>query len=449
MASSEPPLRLRTIGVYALPATASGFMTALISFYFLKFSTDVLLLAPGVIGLFFAISRFWDAATDPLVGYWSDRTRTRLGRRRPWFLAAALPLGLVFVGLWAPPTFLSGSALVWWMGIGVILFYSAHTVLVVPHASLGAELSLDHHERTRVFAGRLILDLSGVMLAAGAMFLLERTADARATASWIAAAAALVCVLLILFATGRVRERPEYQGRGGTSPYASFGDVLRNPHARILIAVFLLEVLGFSSLATLMPYAMEYWFHMQGMGSIFIGSALGVMALTIPIWIPLSRRFGKRNVWTATLFARALAFGAIFFMDEENWTQIIVSIGVIGATYGGGSVLGPSVKADVIDYDELQTGERKEGAYFASWNLSSKAGAGLAIALTGLMLQSTGFQPNVEQTPTALLGIKLLFSAFPCLFYTLAGLLMLRLRLSERDHLQIRAALDQRASEGT
>ncbi len=99
MTSSEPPLPLRTIVIYALPASASGFMTALISFYFLKFSTDVLLLAPGVIGLFFAISRFWDAVTDPLAGYWSDRTRTRLGRRRPWFLAAALPLGLVFVGL--------------------------------------------------------------------------------------------------------------------------------------------------------------------------------------------------------------------------------------------------------------------------------------------------------------------------------------------------------------
>ncbi len=333
------------------------------------------------------------------------------------------------------------------MGIGIVLFYSAHTVLVVPHASLGAELSLDHHERTRVFAGRLILDLSGVMLAAGALFLLERTADARVTASWIAAVAALAGILVIALATARVRERPEYQGRGGTSPYASFGDVLRNPHARILIAVFLLEVLGFSSLVTLMPYAMEYWFHMPGMGSIFIGSALGVMALTIPIWIPLSRRFGKRNVWTATMFVRAVAFGAIFFMDEENWTQIIVSIGVIGSTYGGGSVLGPSVKADVIDYDEFRTGERKEGAYFASWNLSSKAGAGLAIALTGFMLQATGFQPNVEQTPTALLGIKFLFSGFPCIFYLLGGALLLRFRFSEREHLQIRAALDERAAE--
>lgn len=421
-------------------------MGALISFYFLKFSTDVLLLAPGVIGLFFGLSRIWDAVSDPLAGYWSDRTQTRYGRRRPWFLAAALPLAIAFVGLWAPPASLSPGALTAWMGIGIVFFYSAQTVLVVPHASLGAELSTDHHDRTRVFTGRVVFDIAGFVLAAGALYLFERAADVRTTATWIAVVASLGTLVLIGVATASVRERPEYQGRGGTNPYASFGDVFRNPHARSLLAVFALETLGFSCMITLLPYAVEYWLDLQGMGSIFIGAAAGVMALTIPSWAPLSRRFGKRDVWIATLFLRAAAFGTLFFFGSADPYVIGVSIGVIGASFGGGNVLGPSVKADVIDYDEHRTGQRKEGVYFASWNLAVKTGGGLAIVLSGFALEAAGFRPNVEQTPTALLGIRVLFAGLPGVFYLIAALLMLRFTLTEQVHLEIRAGLDAQRS---
>ena len=97
---SETRLPLGTIATYSLPAAATGFMGALISFYFLKFATDVLLLAPAVMGFWFGLSRLWDAVTDPVAGYWSDRTRLPLGRRRPWMLAGALPMAAVFLGLW-------------------------------------------------------------------------------------------------------------------------------------------------------------------------------------------------------------------------------------------------------------------------------------------------------------------------------------------------------------
>ena len=120
---------LPKILVYALPAVGDGFMTSLVSFFFLKFAADVLLLAPGLMGLLFGLSRIWDAVSDPLVGYWSDRTRSRLGRRRPWLAGGAVPMALFFVALWAPPSFLTGSALVAWLGVAIVLFYTAHTTV--------------------------------------------------------------------------------------------------------------------------------------------------------------------------------------------------------------------------------------------------------------------------------------------------------------------------------
>ncbi len=439
------PLSRAAIAIYALPAATTGFMGSLISFYLLKFSTDVLLIAPALMGFLFGLSRLWDAVTDPLAGYWSDRTRSRLGRRRPWLLAAALPLALSFAALWSPPRSLAGSSLALWMGVGILLFYSAQTVLNVPHAALGAELTSDHHDRTRVFGGRLLVDLCGVLLAAGALYLLERSVDVRATATAVAAAAAVVALGLILLSTVRVRERAEYQGRGGTSSIAAFRDVLGNPHARLLIAVFFLEWLGFAGLTTVLPYVTQYLLQMPGMTSVFLGSAIAVMVASVPIWIPLSRRFGKRELWIASMAIRAAAFGAIFFVPPGAWVPLLVAVVVIGSTHGCGAVVGPSIKADVIDFDEYRSGQRKEGAYFATWNLATKGGAGFAIIVTGFALQATGFEPNAEQSGATLLVLRALLGAVPCLLFALATALLVRFSLDEREHARIRAAIAARA----
>ena len=97
MEVSDERVPLATILIYASPAPCVGFMFFLVSMYLMKFSTDVLLIAPGVMGLIFGLSRIWDGISDPLAGYFSDRTETRIGRRRPWMLASLVPIVLVFV----------------------------------------------------------------------------------------------------------------------------------------------------------------------------------------------------------------------------------------------------------------------------------------------------------------------------------------------------------------
>lgn len=423
-------------------------MGGLVSFYLLKFSTDVLLIAPGVMGLIFGASRIWDAVSDPLAGYWSDRTRSRWGRRRPWLALAALPLGIAFVGVWAPPRGLSGPQLAAWMAAGVMLYFSAQTALAVPHASLGAELSADHHERTRIFAGRMLFEVTGFFLASAGLYLLERTADARAVAGWLALAASLGTLALTVASAARVRERPEHQGRGGRSPYASFGDVFRNPHARLLLGVFFLETLGFTTMITALPFATQYVLEMQGQASILLGSAVVVMVASVPLWLRLSRRLGKRNLYLATLALRAVAFGAMFLTPPGAWLPTLLGVIAIGSAYAGGNMLGPSMKADVIDYDEYRTGERKEGAYFATWSFAMKSGAGAAVALTGFALELGGFRANLEQTADAALAIRGLFAGAPCLCYALAAGSLLRFQLDERSHAALQAAIAERARAG-
>ena len=118
---------------YALPPVGAGYMFCLVTLYTMKFSTDVLLIAPALMGTIYGISRFLDAISDPLVGYLSDKTKTPMGRRRPWLLGAVLPAMLFFWMLSAPPEGMTAGSLALWMGVAIIGFFSAQTMFIVPH----------------------------------------------------------------------------------------------------------------------------------------------------------------------------------------------------------------------------------------------------------------------------------------------------------------------------
>ena len=200
-------LRLAVILDYTAPTVGIGFMFLLVNLYLMKFSTDVLLIAPGAMGLIFGFSRIWDALSDPVAGYLSDRTHTRLGRRRPWILAGSVPIAGVFVLLWSPPASLAGAGLVGWMAAMVFGFYTAMTIFIVPHTSLGAELTDSYHDRTRIFGVRHITWTIGSALALVGMWMLIEASDPRATALQVSLLVAGFTVALLLWAVVRLREQ--------------------------------------------------------------------------------------------------------------------------------------------------------------------------------------------------------------------------------------------------
>jgi GPH family glycoside/pentoside/hexuronide:cation symporter len=420
--------------VYSAPVLGLFSGAALISMYLLKFATDVLLIAPATIGAIFLAGRIWDAVSDPLVGTLSDRTRTRLGRRRPWMLASAVPLGLSIAALWSPPQAAEGARLVAWVGGSFLLFYTFYTSFRVPHMALGAELSRGYHDRTRVFGVMQAVESLGMMLAAGALYLIEQAAEPRGMAAGLSTGIGLLTIALVIVASALLRERAEFQQRGGRSARRVFGDVLGNPHARLLIAVFFFEQLGFAVLIALLPYLTEYVLLEPGSTARYIFAALVALMASIPVWIRLSRSFGKKPVWVFSIAVKILVFACLFFLDAGSSLMLLAVTLVFGAMSGCGSVVGPSLKADVVDWDEGRTGERKEGAYFATWNFAQKTAAGIAGWLTGTMLALSGFEPNVEQGESALLGMRLLVSAWPFALHLAALVLVLRFSLDESAH---------------
>ena len=166
--------------------------------------------------------------------------------------------------------------------------------------------------------------------------------------------------------------------------------------------------------------------------------------LSIPLWVRASRRFGKRNVWIVAMLGMAVSFGSTALIGEGDVTALAGILILAGVSAGCGGAIGFSMLADVIDYDEFQSGERKEGAYAAAQGFATKAANATIILVTSLVLQVSGFEPNVEQAPAVKLAISGLFAGGPFLLFLVGAYLLTRMRLDQREHARIQAELQRR-----
>ena len=442
---------------FGIPAIGAGYMYLLLSLYVMKFSTDVLLIAPAIMGLIFSISRIWDAISDPLVGYLSDRTKNKFGRRRSWILASCIPISIGFYAVFSPPENFQGQYLIFWMALSILTFYSAMTLFFVPHMALGAELSNDYHERSKLFGIRHICYTIGSSISLGTIYLLineelSLNGDVRQLAKDQAIFAVLIMTILISLSVFKLREKTEFQGRVKANPLKAFRDVWLNPHAKLLIIVTFIENIGSAAIATLTLYISQYVVGAPAWAPIIILAYMIPSILSVPFWLPLSTYFGKIKVWVSSMMLTAVSFGGMFFLPfissmEERLTLIIILAFFAGLASGCGGTIGPSVQGDVIDYDEYTTHERKEGTYFAAWNFIFKSAYGVMLLMTGFVLQIAGFIPNQDQTMEVKIAMVSLYGLLPLICYTIGAILFSRFKLDEKAYSVIRKDLDMRASK--
>ncbi len=436
---------LRDLVLYAGPIFGLTTTLFFVQFYFLKFAADVLLIAPGVVGAVFALGRVWDAISDPLVGRLSDRTHTRLGRRRPWMLAGIPVLAIAFAMTWIPPRGLEGVALTAWITVGLLLYFTGFTVYFIPHQSLGAELSTRHHERTRIFGARQASFIVGMFLAFGAIQYVTLAEDGRAAAARVVALALPIACAVLLLPPLLLRERHEYQGRGGGEALAALRDVLRNPHAARILVVQFVDSLGLGVVGVIAPFMAEYVMKRPDMIGVLPAFLVVAQLVSIPLWVRLCRRYGKKQTWIVSMVGTAFAFGGLGFVSENSVVYASLVLVAIGIFTGCGGAVVPSLMADVIDFDEFATGERKEGIYSAALGFAFKSGAAIIVVVAGFTLQLAGFVPNAEQGPAVRVAILALSSAVPFVAFLLGALVFRGFRLDAGEHARIRGAIDTRS----
>ena len=371
-------------------------------------------LSPALVGLLGALPRLTDAITDPLMGYITDNTRSKYGRRRPYIFVGAIAVGIIFALLWQLPLGKSDTYYFWYFLIGSLIFYLAYTIYATPWVALGYELTPDYHERTRLmgvqnFIGNIAYMISPYFLAIMyAESFKNEVEGASVLAIAIGAGVIILGVMPAIFLRERFKEAPagdvaiEDAGsaivRNMKSFFRGFLLTLKfKPFLKLCVATFLVFN-GFILIASFQSYVIIYYVFGGDAerGAAFVGhsgllqAVTGLVVIAFVTW--LATVIGKRRAFFVSTGVSMVGYALKWFCyTPDNPWLLLIPAPLMAFGLAGLFTLMPSMICDVVDCDEVETHERREGMYGSIFWWVVKLGQSVAIFGGGLLLVATGF----------------------------------------------------------
>ena len=404
-------LRRGTMAAYGFGAAAYGVKDAGFGTFLLLFYNQVLGVPAATVGLVIMAALLFDAFIDPLVGFLSDRTRSRWGRRHPWMYASALPIALGYIALWDPPAMGQAATLGWLFGWAVVV-RTAISCYEVPSVALTPELSGDYDERTRIMAWRYLFGwVGGLSMLVTAYLVVLAPVPAAASRDAYAlfgiVSAAVIVVAILASAAGTHREipnlpQPAIAPTRLSDSFRELFETIRNRAFAVLMIAglcsYTIQGLGYA----LSNYFYAYVWRLEGAALVYLIFALLLGAFGAFTVAPRVARRGSKARWAMVfgLSAATLNTGPYWLrlaglFPEPGTTamfQVYFAFVVLGTMCSvAGFILGASMMADVVEQSEDVTGRRSEGVFFAGSLFVQKCTSGLGIFLAGIMLTLAGF----------------------------------------------------------
>jgi GPH family glycoside/pentoside/hexuronide:cation symporter len=436
---------------YGLADLGFALITSAMQFFLLFYYTDVAGINPALAGTALLVGKLtWDALNDPLFGYWSDRTRSRFGRRRIYMLIGAVPLGIAACIMFSLPKGLTGVAAFLAVLLSFWLVDTFHTMTTTPYYALTPELTRDYNERASLTSIRMVFSVFGYILGAAATTILAgvfQGTGLNLQQAWSLTGAIFgaIAILTTLITTFSVREDPAMAGEPSKMPpvKAIFTSFKNKPFIILMIA-FILSSFSFTVLTALVPYFIQYQLNMKDQ----VSFVLLVMLVTIGIFLVpaklVSDRINKGPAYALGLFIASVAVISSFFFPHQSTPLIYVVAAVAGLGFSAQWVFPWSMIPDVVEYDEKMTGERREGIYYGLWAFLTKFTGALGVAVSGWALNLFGYVPNVEQTTRALFGIRLFFAIVPAAVILVSLPFLIWYPITRRNHAELVRELAER-----
>lgn len=439
-------LPLSTKLIYAAPAFAGSALGLPIFVFMPKFYADDVGAPLGFIALAIAFARAFDAITDPLMGWISDRTKTAWGRRRPWLAVGAPLCAVAAFALFSPPNELTPVTAAWWFLGAFSLYFLFHTIYEIPYLALGSELSMNYHERSSLFGWRTAVALVGQTVAGAGLFVFGSDEPAANRAAFTGMGMFYAGLLVAFYALliARVRERSEFVRRESNPLIPGVRRAVRNGPFRIILLSYVVTSITGAIPATLAPFFVEYVLQPENPESIVgltILLYIGMGVFSIPGWVALSKRFGKRTTWLWSFWIGIVASASLFFLGQGDTPLFLLLILIVGVG-NGSALLHPSMQADIIDYDELLTGKRREAQYNSFWGIVPKFVAIPSAAVPLAVLAQLGYVGNQPQSETVTFALRLIFLA-PALAGIVGFVIALRFPMTESIHRAVLAGIDR------
>jgi GPH family glycoside/pentoside/hexuronide:cation symporter len=429
----------------------------LMSFWALKYLTDTVGISARWAGIAVMAGKAWDAVTDPVMGFISDRTLSPWGRRRIYLLSGAVPMFFTMAFFFTAPAYLPQSLHIAWAVLALMLLNTASTIINVPYSSLTPELTSDYHEQSSLNGYRFGCAVIGTIAGAGAVqplvqvFARPGAADPLLdrggfSAMGLILGAVMMIVTLITFFGTREKTytRQDLPTEGFFSTYKR---VFRNKPFVFLLLTYALHMTGISFLTTILTYYTGNVLHRADITTMVMLVLLLTAMAFIPVSVLVSKKIGKKRTYQICFVIIASACGIIYLLGHRLPAGFFYGLMVYAGIGVGFSYVAPfAMVPDAIEYEALKTGERKEGAYYGMWTFISKLGTALAIFVSGQILELGGYIPqagnsSVVQPPPVFNAIRLIIGPIPIV---VLGTAILLIQFYPLDQKRYRDLLEKR-----
>jgi GPH family glycoside/pentoside/hexuronide:cation symporter len=440
MTSPNNKLSVRFKILFGTGDLTTNSFQAVILFYQLFFLTDVAGLRPSQAAWAIAIGRIWDAVNDPLFGIISDRIKSPLGRRRVVLLFGAVPLGVSFMLMWIIPN-TSEAFLVIYYALAFILFDTCYTAIHVSYNALTPVVTRDYDERSSLNGYRMFFGLTGSLGAIIlATVLAEQVADQQALFLLLGIGLGLFNMIppLIVYAItkdyrSQLEERP-------LSARASVSETVKNRAFQMLMGLYLFSWTTASIMAAVLIFFANYYLDRPDQANYYVLAAQGAAILFIPLVVYMARKLDKRRTFVINCAWWIVLLLLLFFVPPEMAGLVFVLAALAGLGIATVYVIPWAMIPDIIEDDQLKTGQRREGSYYALVSFFQKLGTGFALWVMGQVFELAGYinpvpgEPLPAQPETAVLAIQLFMSIIPAVLLVVAILFALRYPISREKH---------------
>jgi GPH family glycoside/pentoside/hexuronide:cation symporter len=372
------------------------------------------------------IARAWDMISDPVMGIIADRTQTRWGKFRPYILWMALPYSILAVLTFSTPN-IGETGKVIYAAVTYLSLMTVFTAINLPYSSLGAVMTADTMERAGLNSYRFIFAFVGQLIVSGTALTLANyfgKGDQAKGYQITLGLFAIVSFILFMITFSSTRERVHPPKEQKANLKEDFKGLLKNRPWVILFFVGIISFVMFAMQNLSVAYYFKYYIGKEEGVQLFNVIGTVALILAIPLSKPLSKRFGKRNVFLASSLLSGIFFILLYLPGAKDINLIYMFNILAKICYAPAVPLLWTMLADTADYSEWKSGRRSTGLVFSAATFAQKAGWGIGGALAGWLLAIFKFTPNVEQSAEAINGIKLMISVFPGILYMSCSILL-------------------------
>lgn len=388
------PLSARLRHGYGVGAFAIAIANTAMMFFLLKYLVDGAGLSPGWAGTVLLIGKGWDAFADPVVGWLSDRTVTKMGGRRPWVLGGMIPFALTFAATFWGFSW-TGTAAVVGYTVLLLVYNAAYSAVVIPYGAMTPALTPDYDERTRLNGARMAWSMVGGIVAGILMPMVSHAYSWR-VAGVVLGAMVIPPLVWVLAAT---------KGRDPCAPPQSSGPsmwtVLRNRPYRRVVAQFCASWTVVSALGSLVPfYVQHHLHHPELLDALFAAIQLSAL-IFVPLVVIASKKMQKHTAYAAAMAMWAVVLLGLALVPEGNTTLAIGMACLVGPGVAAAHVLPWAMLPDVVELDRLEGGVERTGQFYGMMTFLEKAVLAITLWLVGLSLQATGYVEGATSQPEA------------------------------------------------